>query len=65
MKTKLSWFLLLWTSYSILLIHDWKNIKYFPNLIRELQKLIKKNSKHSEDGDFVLIPKSKVKDDLK
>jgi hypothetical protein len=62
MKKRLTWFLLLWVSYIILVIFDWKNLKYFSNLIKELHKLIKKNSKYTEDGDFILIPKPKPKD---
>ena len=60
-KRKISWILLLWTAYLILLLNDWKNLKYFPNLIRELCKMLKKYSSYTEDGDFVLIHKEQLK----
>jgi len=62
MKQKISWCLLLWTCYLILVISDWRNLRYFNNLVKELNKLIKKDSKYSEDGDFVLIHKTEVKE---
>jgi hypothetical protein len=62
MKRRISWCLLLWTCYLILVISDWRNLRYFNNLVKELNKLIKKNSKYAEDGDFVLIHKTKVKE---
>jgi hypothetical protein len=60
MKKRISWFLLLWTGYLLLLISDWRNIKYFGNLIKELQKLIEKNSKYTEDNDFIIIHKKEL-----
>jgi hypothetical protein len=62
MKKRLSWILLLWTTYLILLINNWKNFKYFPNLIKEFHRIIKKYSKYTEDGDFILIPRPKIKE---
>ena len=62
MRRKISWFLLLLAGYLILLISNSKNLKYFPNLIRELGKLIKRNSKYTEDSDFILIPKIQIKE---
>lgn len=61
MKKRLNWILLLWTSYLILLINNWKNLKYFPNLIKEFKKIIKKNSKYTEDDEFILIHKNQIK----
>jgi len=62
MKKRISWFLLLWTTFLILIISDWRNLKYFFNLIKELRKLFKKGSKYTEDGGFVLIHRSQIKD---
>lgn len=62
MRKRLSWLLLLWTSYLILLINDWKNLRYFGHLCKEFRKLIKNNSKYTEDSDFILIHKPKQKD---
>lgn len=60
MKKRINWGILLWAAFLILITNDWKNLKYLPNLIRELNKLFKKKSKYIEDGDFVLIHKKKV-----
>jgi hypothetical protein len=62
MKKRLSWFLLLLVSYLILLISDWKNLKYLPNLVKELRKLFKKGSCYTGNSDFILIPKPQIKD---
>ena len=62
MKKRINWGIMLWAVFFILLNSDWRNIKYLPNLIRELTKLIKKRSVYQEDGDFVLIHKNKIKD---
>lgn len=62
MKTKVSWCVLLWAAFIILIIQDYRNLKYFPNLMRELKKIIKNQSGYKEDGDFVLIHKSKMKE---
>lgn len=62
MKNRINWGIMLWACFLILLNSDCNNIKYLPNLIKELNKLWKKNSKYIEDGDFVLIHKSKTKD---
>jgi len=61
MKKRINWGILLWACFLILLNSDWKNIKYLPNLIKELSRLWKRNSKYTEDGGFVLIHKSKLK----
>jgi len=61
MKKRINWGILLLSAFLILIVSDWKNIKYLPNLIKELHKLIKKNSNYKEDGDFVLIHKTKIK----
>jgi len=60
-KRKISWVLLLLVTYLILLLNDWKNFKYFSNLIKELKKMLKKHSSYTEDGDFVLIHKEQLK----
>lgn len=62
MKKRISWGILLWAAFLIMLTYDWKKIKYLPNLIKELNKLTKKGSKYTEDGDFILIPKPKTKE---
>ena len=62
MKRKISWGILLWAAFLIMLTYDWKKIKYLPNLVKELHKLTKKSSKYTEDSDFILVPKSKQKD---
>ena len=62
MKQKINWLILLCASYLILLLNDFKNLKYLPNLIGELGKLFHKGSRYTEDGDFVLIPKPKQKE---
>jgi hypothetical protein len=62
MKRKISWGILLLAAFLILIISNWKNLKYLPNLIRELKKLFRKNSIYKEDNDFVLIHKAKIKD---
>jgi hypothetical protein len=62
MKKTINWGILLWSTFLILVINDWKNVKYLPNLFKELSKLFKKNSKYTEDGDFILIPKPMPKD---
>ena len=54
--------ILLISIFLILLNSDVKNLKYFPNLIKELAKLFKKNSSYTEDSGFVLIHRSKIKD---
>jgi hypothetical protein len=62
MKKRINYTLLLWTSFLILIIQDYRNLKYFLNLIRELKKIIKNQSGYKEDGDFVLIHKSRMKE---
>lgn len=62
MKQKISWIILLWNIFLLLIISDWKNLKYLLNLIKELHKIFKKNSIYSEDSRFILIHKSKIKD---
>jgi hypothetical protein len=57
MKKQISWLLLLLVAYLILLIIDWKNIKYLRNLFIELGKLFKNESIYNEDKDFILIPR--------
>jgi len=61
MKKRISWFLLLWTGYLLLIINNWKNIKYFGHLVKELQKLLKNNSKYIEDAGWILVRKEKIK----
>jgi len=61
MKRRINWGILLWSTFLILINNDWRNLKYFPNLIKELSKLFKKRSKYIDDGDFILIKKSNRK----
>jgi queuine/archaeosine tRNA-ribosyltransferase len=62
MKTKISWYVLLWSTFIILITLDIKNLKYLFNLIKELRKIFKKGSYYTEDNDFVLIHKQKMKE---
>jgi len=62
MKKRISFTLLLCAIFLILIIQDYRNLKYFLNLLRELKKIIKNQSGYKEDGDFVLIHKSKIKE---
>ena len=61
MKNKIIWSTILFNAYLVLVILDWKNLKYFPNLLKELKRIFKKNSKHTEDNGFILIHKSRLK----
>jgi hypothetical protein len=61
MKNRISWGILLWAGFLVLVTTDWKNIKYLFNLIKELSILMKKNSKYTEDDGFVLIHKTALK----
>jgi hypothetical protein len=58
MRQKLSWLLLLWTTFIILILQDWHNCKYMFRLFREFYKILKKNSHYAEDSDFILIHKN-------
>lgn len=62
MKTKFSWGVLLWAAFVILVNSDYKNLKYLPNLIKELKKIFKKGSCYNDDSDFVLVPKQRTKE---
>jgi hypothetical protein len=62
MRKRLSWGIMLWAAFLIMLTYDWKKIAYLPNLIKELRKLTKKSSRYTEDNDFVLVPKPKRKE---
>lgn len=61
MKRKINWGILLWAVFLILINNDWKNLKYLPNLIKELRRLARKHSHYTEDDGFVLIHKSQIK----
>jgi hypothetical protein len=60
-KSKFTWILFLWTGFLILVIQDWRNLKYIFNLFRELCRIFSKNSGYYEDSDFILIHKDKLK----
>jgi len=62
MKTKINWIILLSASFLILIVNNWKNLKYFPNLVKELRKIFKGGLNYAEDGDFILIPRPKTKE---
>ena len=62
MKKEISWGILLWAAFLIMLTYDLKKIKYLPNLVKELRKLTKKGSRYTEDSDFILVPKPKHKE---
>jgi hypothetical protein len=57
MKKKIDWVILLGAAFLILIISDYKNLKYLFNLIKELHKIFKKGSEYNEDKDFILIPR--------
>ena len=54
MKQKFNWLILLCASYLILLLNDYKNLKYLPNLIKELGKV---DGKNIQEEDFIKILK--------
>jgi len=58
-KLKLTWIVLIWNVFIILCIQNWFNIKYLWKTLKELNKILKKNSKYIEDGDYYLIKKRK------
>lgn len=62
MKTKINWIILLVAIFLILIVNNWKNLRYMSNLIKELRKIFKKGSNYAEDGDFILIPRPKIKE---
>lgn len=62
MRKQISWGILLWAAFLIMLIYDWKKIKYLPNLVKELNKLARKGSIYTEDSDFMLVPKAQPKE---
>jgi len=61
-RKHLSWTILLWAAFLIMLTYDLRKIKYLPNLIKELSRLTKKRSIYTEDSDFILVPKPKRKE---
>jgi len=62
MRKRISWTILLWAAFLIMLTYDWKKIKYLPNLIKELNKLTRKGSVYAnEDSNFILVPKPRAK----
>lgn len=62
MRKRISWGILLWAAFLIILVYDLKKIKYLPNLIKELNMLTRKGSRYTEDSDFMLVPKPKQKE---
>lgn len=60
-KIRLSWIILLYCSYSILVLNDIHNLKYIIGFFKEIKKIFEKNSKYIEDGDFILIHKNFIK----
>ena len=61
MIARIIWILLLWTAFLILVLQDWRNLKYIFKLFREFAKIVRKNSKYHEDDDFILIHKNYIK----
>jgi len=61
LKIRISWGILLLSAFIILVTCNWKNLKYSFNLLKELHRLIKKNSIYKVDDDFILIHKTQVK----
>lgn len=62
MRKQISWGILVWAAFLIMLTYDLRKIKYLPNLIRELNRIAKKGSRYNEDSDFVLVRKPKQKE---
>ena len=61
MKKRISWFLFLLMGWIILIINGCRSKKVHLNFLRELKELCKKHSKYTEDKDFILIHKDKIK----
>ena len=62
MRKQISWGILVWAAFLIMLTYDFKKIKYLPNLVKELNKLTRKGSRYTEDSNYVLVPKYKQKE---
>lgn len=62
MRKQISWTILLWAAFLIMLTFDWRKIKYLPNLIKELRRVARKGSRYNEDSDYMLVPKPKHKE---
>lgn len=60
MRRKINWGILLLSAFLILIMSDWKNLKYLSNLIKEFGKIFKKHSQYIEDGDYILIHKKEL-----
>ena len=56
-RNKLTWFLFLIFGFLILWINKSIKSKTFINLKNEFKELLKRNSKYTEDKDYILIHK--------
>jgi len=64
LKLRIIWGILIWNTFAILCVQNWRNLKYLKQTLTELKKLIKKNSKYIEDGDYTLIHKNQITKEL-
>lgn len=55
MRSRFKWSLFIIMGFIILIADTPVNWKYFFNVMKELRELLRRNSKYSEDGDFVLV----------
>ena len=62
MKKEISWIILLWAAFLIMLTFDFRKIKYLPNLLHELRRVARKGSRYNEDSDYMLVPKPNHKE---
>ena len=60
LKLRIIWGILIWNTFIILCIQNWRNLKYLKETLCELKKLIKKNSIYTEDKDYILIHKNQI-----
>jgi len=64
LKLRIIWGILIWNTFAILCVQNWRNLKYLKQTLTELKKLIKKNSIYTEDGDYTLIHKNQITKEL-
>lgn len=61
LRQRLLWFLFLANAFLILTIDKGFKIRYFWNFIREFGEVLKRQSKYTEDKDFILVHKGEIK----
>ena len=57
LKLRIIWGILIWNTFAILCVQNWRNLKYLKETLCELKKLIKKKSIYIEDNDYILVYK--------